>query len=62
MRKEALVYGLPLTVVDVEIEAERIIEKPGPYSRFAGDLLGLNDVIKSENESLVNYRNKCKDP
>jgi len=47
----SLVYGLPLTVVDVELEAERIIEKPGPYSRFAGDLLGLNDVIKSENES-----------
>jgi len=47
----SLVYGLPLTVVDVELEAERIIEKPGPYSRFAGDLLGLNDVIRSENES-----------
>jgi hypothetical protein len=47
----SLVYGLPLTVVDVEIEIERTIEKPGPYSRFAGDLLGLTDVIKVENES-----------
>ena len=46
----SLIYGLPLTVVDVEIEAERVIEKPGPYSRFAGDLLGLTDVIKTENE------------
>jgi len=46
----SLVYGLPLTVLDVEIEAERVIEKPGPYSRFAGDLLGLTDVIKTENE------------
>lgn len=46
----SLVYGLPLTVVDVEIEAERLIKKPGPYSRFAGDLLGLTDVIKAENE------------
>lgn len=46
----SLVYGLPLTVVDVEIETERTIEKPGPYSRFAGDLLGLTDVIKVENE------------
>ena len=36
----SLVYGLPLTVVDIEIEAERIIEKPGPYSRYAEDLLG----------------------
>ena len=50
MAEGGLVYGLPLTVVDVEIEAERIIEKPGPYSRFAGDLLGLENVIKSENE------------
>jgi hypothetical protein len=46
----SLVYGLPLTVVDIEIETERTIEKPGPYSRFAGDLLGLTDVIKAENE------------
>jgi hypothetical protein len=46
----SLVYGLPLTVVDIEIETERIIEKPGPYSRFAYDLLGLKDVIKTENE------------
>jgi hypothetical protein len=46
----SLVYGLPLTVVDVEIEAERVIEKPGPYSRFAENLLGLTDVIKAENE------------
>ena len=46
----SLIYGLPLTVVDVEIEAERVIEKPGPYPRFAADLLGLTDVIKSENE------------
>jgi hypothetical protein len=46
----SLVYGLPLTVVDVEIEAERLIERPGPYSSFAGDLLGLTDIIKSESE------------
>ena len=50
MEEGGLVYGLPLTVVDVELEAERIIEKPGPYSRFAGDLLGIDNVIKSENE------------
>jgi len=47
----SLVYGLPLTVVDIEIEAERIIEKPGPYSRYAENLLGLTDIIKTESES-----------
>ena len=46
----SVVYALPLTVVAVEIEAERIVEKPGPYARFAGDLLGLSDVITSEKE------------
>jgi hypothetical protein len=47
----SLVYGLPLTVLDIEIEAERVIEKPGPYSVYAESLLGLTDIIKSENES-----------
>jgi hypothetical protein len=46
----SIVYGLPLTVMDIELETERVIEIPGPYSRFAGDLLGLTDVIKNENE------------
>lgn len=47
----SLIYGLPLTVLDIEIEAERVIEKPGPYSRYAADFLGMTDVIKSESES-----------
>lgn len=46
----ALVYGLPMSVVDININAERVIEKPGPYSRYAEDLLGLTDVIKNERE------------
>jgi hypothetical protein len=50
VQEGSLIYGLPLTVMDIEIEAERIIEKPGPYSRFAGDLLGLTDIIKTDNE------------
>lgn len=46
----ALVYALPLSVLDVTIDADRIIERPGPYSRYAEDLLGLKDVIKNERE------------
>jgi hypothetical protein len=46
----ALVYALPLSVFDIIIEADRIIEKPGPYSRYAEDLLGLKDVIKNDRE------------
>ncbi|MDY0099337.1 MAG: DUF4831 family protein [Bacteroidales bacterium] len=49
----SLVYGLPLTVVDIAIETERIIEKPGPYFRYAEDMLGLRDVIRSESEAWL---------
>jgi Domain of unknown function (DUF4831) len=48
--ESSIVYGLPLTVLDINIEAERIIEKPGPYSRYAEELLGLTDIVKTESE------------
>lgn len=46
----SIIYGLPRTVFNIVVETERTIEIPGPYSRYAGDLLGLNNVIKSESE------------
>ncbi len=46
----SLVYALPLTVFDVVIETERVVQKPGPYAAYAEDLLGLKDVIKAESE------------
>ncbi len=46
----SIVYGLPRTVFTVNLEVERTIEKPGPYARYAGDLLGLSDVIQDESE------------
>jgi hypothetical protein len=51
LRDGSIVYGLPRTVFTVAIEMERTIEKPGPYAQYAGDLLGLTDVIQNENES-----------
>ena len=51
LREGSIVYGLPRTVFTVYVEMERTIEKPGPYAKFAGDLLGLNNVIQSESES-----------
>jgi hypothetical protein len=50
-RDGSIVYGLPRTVFNVVVVMDRTIEKPGPYAAFAGDLLGLTDVIKSESES-----------
>jgi hypothetical protein len=51
MREGSIVYGLPKSVFTVFVTMERTIEKPGPYARFAGDLLGLDNVIMNENES-----------
>ena len=45
VKEGSLVYSLPMTVFTIKVEMERTIEVPGPYSRFAGDLLGLNKVI-----------------
>lgn len=50
LRDGSIVYGLPRTVVNVVVELERIIEIPGPYAKYAGDLLGLDKVIKAERE------------
>lgn len=47
-KENSLVYALPMTVVDISIEAERTVEKPGPYAQYAEDMLGLRDVIKSD--------------
>lgn len=46
----SIIYALPRTVFNIVVEAERTIEKPGPYWRYAGDLLGLTNVIKNEGE------------
>jgi hypothetical protein len=46
----SLIYGLPLTVFEFEVDVEKRIEKPGPYARFAGDLLGIKDVINQDKE------------
>lgn len=46
----SLIYGLPLTVFEFEVNVEKRIEKPGPYARFAGDLLGIKDVISQDKE------------
>ena len=51
LRDASIVYGLPRTVFTVVVDMERTIEKPGPYAQYAGDFLGLTDIIMNENES-----------
>jgi hypothetical protein len=51
LRDASIVYGLPRTVFTVVVDMERSIDKPGPYAQYAGDLLGLTDIIRTENET-----------
>ena len=51
LRGGGIVYGLPRTVFTFTVEFERTIEKPGPYAKYAGELIGLEKVITEENES-----------
>lgn len=47
----SIVYALPRSVFNIVVEMERTIEIPGPYRKYAGDLLGLDNVIQNENEN-----------
>lgn len=49
-KEGSIIYGLPRSVFTVVVEMERTIEIPGPYAKYASDLLGLDNVIKNENE------------
>ena len=51
LRDGSLVYALPRTIFTIRIEFEHTIDIPGPYASYAGELLGLDDVILNEEES-----------
>jgi hypothetical protein len=50
LRDGSLIYGLPLTVFDIEVDIEKRIEKQGPYAKYANDLLGIKDIITQDRE------------
>lgn len=47
----SIVYALPLTVFEFDIVALKTIDVPGPYAKYAGEMLGLNNVITAEKET-----------
>lgn len=47
----SIVYSLPRSVFTVVAELERTLELPGPYAKYAGDFLGLDNVILAEKET-----------
>lgn len=51
LREGTIVYGLPRSTFKIVIGLKKSVEIPGPYAKYAGDLLGLDKVIMNENES-----------
>jgi Domain of unknown function (DUF4831) len=51
IRDGSIVYGLPRTVFTVNVQMERTVKIPGPYARFAGDMIGISDAIQTGSES-----------
>ena len=51
VRDGSLVYALPLTVFSITVDIEREISIPGPYAKYATDMLGLKDVVTTPKES-----------
>jgi hypothetical protein len=47
----SIIYALPRTVLNLNVEMVHTIQLPGPYSAYAAEMLGLSDAILSENES-----------
>ena len=44
----AVIYSLPLTILNIEVEAEREAFTAGPYARFAQKYLGLSARLEDE--------------
>lgn len=47
----SIVYALPRSVFRINAELQHTVTVPGPYARFAGDMLGLQDIVMSETNS-----------
>ena len=45
-----LTYSLPTTHISIQIEAEHVVKKAGPYYKYAKKYLGTTDVVKEDSE------------
>lgn len=48
----ALVYSLPRTVLDITIETEHTVTRPGEFSNYANRYLGITDAITTPTNSV----------
>lgn len=48
LKEKSLIYALPQTTLKVDVTLNRTVFMPGPYSRFADDLLGIQNIPVEE--------------
>lgn len=48
----ALVYTLPNTILDITIETERVVKKPGELFQYANKYLQINDPVLKPSETV----------
>ena len=53
LNEYGLVYNLPLTVVDVTVEAEKTVSTPGEFYKYCGKYLGAKPVTEPSTEWSV---------
>ncbi len=49
----SLVYSLPVTIIRVEVEAEKTISKSGPFYRYSKKMLNVNGVVLEDKEEWM---------
>ena len=51
IKKDGIIYSLPKTVFNIEVEVSRTETKAGPYASYAEKYLGISNVIKKDSVS-----------
>ena len=50
-KKNTIIYSLPRTVINIEVEIQKSVFIPGPYHEFAGKYLAIEGISHEEDES-----------
>ncbi len=53
MNEYGLIYALPLTALDVTLEAERTVKTPGEFYRYASKYLGVQPITEPSDEWAI---------
>ncbi|WP_304962238.1 DUF4831 family protein, partial [Paramuribaculum intestinale] len=53
LNEYGLVYNLPLTAVDVTVEAEKTVSTPGEFYKYAKKYLNINNPITRESREAT---------